>query len=248
MKYMTKLYILAAAIILAVVLLFFLFRNSEEPPDAGGGLPADVEDEDGQIDVSLNLEEGQGGESTITDDGAAPIKLEAKPFIPVKQNDQPINYVESTSIIGVRGKFGSEGGFDVNNKTKVLTFNPAKSAEIHIEHVDVHRADPVNKNGSITFKYRDGIEKFAFVGNGGLRFQKRDGSFGPNMGVGDVSRAVLADAGFGALTYKIECLKTAGRNTWSFKPLDLSRGLIGIELSDNADWGGLRGVYVNVKS
>ena len=174
------------------------------------------------------------------------------PPLPPRERERKANLPpqqENTMIIGARGKVASEGGIDINNKTKALTFNPAKSAEIHIEHVDVHRADPVNMNGSITFIYRGGIEhKFTFVGNEGLRFQKRDGSFGPNMGVGDVSRIVLTDMGLNYLSYKIECLRTAGRNTWSFKPLDLSRGLVGIELADNADWGGLKGVYVKVQS
>lgn len=83
---------------------------------------------------------------------------------------------------------------------------------------------------------------------GGLRFQKQDGSFGPNLGVGDASKTVLRDMGLPTNSYKIECLRTAGRNTWHFKPLDLSGDLVGIELSDNADWGGLRGVYLNVRS
>lgn len=48
-------------------------------------------------------------------------------------------------------------------------------------------------------------------------------------------------------SYKIECLRTDGRNTWVFKTMDLSKGLIGIDIEDNADWGGLRGVYVIVK-
>lgn len=151
-------------------------------------------------------------------------------------------------IIGIRGKFASEGGQDVNNGISEISFARAGSAEIHIEHVDVHRADPVNKNGSITFKYRDGTDhKFTFVGNGGLRFRKADGTFGPNLGVGDASNVVLTGMGLSPNSYKIECLRTAGRNTWHFKRVDLSKGLIGIDLSDNADWGGLRGVYVKVQ-
>jgi hypothetical protein len=151
-------------------------------------------------------------------------------------------------IIGTYGKLANEGGIDVNNGQRVLSFKPAKSADIHIEHVDVHGANPVNKNGSITFKYQGGItHKFVFVGNNGLRFRKEDGSFGPNLGVGDVSKTVLDGMGLKWTTYKIECLRTAGRNTWHFKPLSLDRGLIGIELSDNADWGGLRGLYINVQ-
>jgi hypothetical protein len=153
------------------------------------------------------------------------------------------------TVIGVPGKFGNEGGTDVNNGVAQLYFKPAKTALVHIEHVDVHRGDPVNKNGSITFIYQGGIKhKFVFVGNGGLRFRKQDGSFGPNLGVGDVSKTVLTGMGLNYLTYKIECLRTAGRNTWRFKPLRLDRGLISIELSDNADWGGLRGVFAKVTS
>ena len=152
-------------------------------------------------------------------------------------------------VVGVLGKFASEGGHDVNNGADILSFAPAGSAEINIEHVDVHRADPVNKNGSITFKYRDGTKhKFTFVGNGGLRFRKVDGTFGPNLGVGDASDVVLTGMGLSPKLYKIECIRTVGRNTWLFKPMVLSKGLIGIDMSDNADWGGLRGVYVNVKS
>jgi len=155
---------------------------------------------------------------------------------------------ENEIVIGTRGKFANEGGVDVNNGVAQLHFKPAKTAEIYIEHVDVHIADPVNKNGSITFIYQGGIKhKFVFVGNEGLRFRKQDGTFGPNLGVGDVSKTVLTGMGLNYLTYKIECLRTAGRNTWYFKPLRLDRGLIGIELSDNADWGGLRGVYINVQ-
>ncbi len=161
MKYRTKLYILAAAIILAVVLLFFLFRNSEEPPDAGGGLPADVED--GQIDVSLNLEEGQGGESTITDDGAAPIKLEAKPFIPVKQNDQPI--LIPADVEPLVKKYGracvapniikqwSVKGTDVKSPTREMTnYCNNNSACVFIWAED-DRSSFYACNGNGSFKY-----------------------------------------------------------------------------------------------
>jgi hypothetical protein len=176
-----------------------------------------------------------------------PTTTPAKPLIPDKQPTQPTQ--ETSMVLGVPGKFASEGGHDVNNGADILSFAPARSAEINIEHVDVHRADPVNKNGSITFKYEDGTKhKFTFVGNGGLRFKKADGTFGPNLGVGDASNVVLTGMGLSPNLYKIECLRTAGRNTWLFKPMVLSKGLIGIDMSDNADWGGLRGVYVNVKS
>lgn len=157
-------------------------------------------------------------------------------------------YPENSMIIGKRGKFAKEGGFDVNNKTDILSFPPARSVDLHIEHVDVHRGEPQNKNAYILFKYKFKSHKFTFVGNGGLRFRKQDGSFGPNLGVGDASKTVLRDMGLPTNSYQIECLRTAGRNTWHFKPLDLSGGLVGIELSDNADWGGLRGVYLNVQS
>jgi hypothetical protein len=155
----------------------------------------------------------------------------------------------STMIIGQRGKFASEGGYDLNNKTDRMTFPRVSSADIHIEHVDVHRGNPANKNASITFKYQGGIvHKFTFVGNGGLSFRKQDGSFGPNLGVGDASSVVLTGMGLPKNSYKIECTRTTGRNTWHFKPLDLSKGLVGIEISDNADWGGLRGLYVKALS
>lgn len=173
-----------------------------------------------------------------------PTTTPAKPLVPDKRPTQ-----ETSMVVGVLGKFASEGGHDVNNGADILSFAPAGSAEINIEHVDVHRADPVNKNGSITFKYRDGTKhKFTFVGNGGLRFRKVDGTFGPNLGVGDASDVVLTGMGLSPKLYKIECIRTVGRNTWLFKPMVLSKGLIGIDMSDNADWGGLRGVYVNVKS
>lgn len=182
--------------------------------------------------------------------GPEPTRTRANTTLPsVNSVDvEPLPRHDET-VIGVLGKFGNEGGVDVNNGVTQLHFKPAKTALVHIEHVDVHRGDPVNKNGSITFIYQGGIKhKFVFVGNGGLRFRKQDGSFGPNLGVGDVSKTVLTGMGLNYLTYKIECLRTAGRNTWRFKPLRLDRGLIGIELSDNADWGGLRGVYINVQS
>ena len=157
-------------------------------------------------------------------------------------------YSESSMIIGKRGKFQSEGGADVNNKTDILSFPPARSADLHIEHVDVHRGDPQNKNAYIIFKYKNESHKFTFVGNGGLRFKKKDGTFGPNLGVGDASSVVLRDLGLPIDSYKIECLTTTGRNTWHFKPLDLSKELIGVQMTDNADWGGLRGVYFKAVS
>ena len=157
-------------------------------------------------------------------------------------------YSESSMIIGKRGKFQSEGGVDVNNKTGILSFPPARSADLHIEHVDVHRGDPQNKNAYIIFKYKNESHKFTFVGNGGLRFKKKDGTFGPNLGVGDASSVVLRDLGLPIDSYKIECLTTTGRNTWHFKPLDLSKELIGVQMTDNADWGGLRGVYFKAVS
>ena len=173
-----------------------------------------------------------------------PTTTPAKPIVPTKPPVQ-----KSVSVVGVRGKFANEGGYDLNNKTDVMIFERASSADIHIEHVDVHRGDPANRNASITFKYKDGTNhKFTFVGNGGLRFKKQDGSFGPNLGVGDASSDVLTGMGLPTNSYKIECTRTAGRNTWHFKPLNLSRGLEGIDLSDNADWGGLRGLYVKVVS
>jgi hypothetical protein len=153
------------------------------------------------------------------------------------------------TVMGTPGKFENEGGLDINNGAFELQFKPAKKAFVLIEHVDVHRADPVNKNGSITFKYQDGTShKFTFVGNGGLRFRKADGTFGPNLGVGNVSVPVLAGMGLSLNSYVIECLRTTGRNTWLFTPLQLSKGLVGIRMSDNADWGGLRGVFANVQS
>ena len=177
-----------------------------------------------------------------------PTTTPAKPIVPTRPVIQP-PVQQSISVIGVRGKFASEGGYDLNNKTDVMTFPRASSADIHIEHVDVHRGDPANRNASIIFKYQGGtVHKFTFVGNGGLRFKKQDGSFGPNLGVGDVSSVVLTDMGLPTNSYKIECTRTAGRNTWHFKPLDLSKGLVGIDLSDNADWGGLRGLYIDVKA
>tara|TARA_Y100000389_G_scaffold204322_1_gene256237 strand:+ start:1654 stop:2283 length:630 start_codon:yes stop_codon:yes gene_type:complete len=171
-----------------------------------------------------------------------PTNTPAKPIV-----QPPVQ--KSINEIGVRGKFANEGGYDLNNKTREMTFKRASSADIHIEHVDVHRGDPANRNASITFKYNDGPNhKFTFVGNGGLTFKKQDGSFGPNLGVGDASSVVLAGMGLPTNSYKIECTRTAGRNTWHFKPLYLFRGLVGIDLSDNADWGGLRGLYVKVVS
>jgi len=177
-----------------------------------------------------------------------PTTTPAEPLVPTRPVIQP-PVQQSVSVIGALGKFASEGGYDLNNKTDVMTFPRASSADIHIEHVDVHRGDPENRNAHITFKYQGGTEhKFTFVGNGGLRFRKEDGSFGPNLGVGNVSPTVLTGMGLPTNSYKIECTRTAGRNTWHFKPLDLSKGLVGIDLSDNADWGGLRGLYVKVVS
>ena len=63
-------------------------------------------------------------------------------------------YPENSMIIGKRGKFAKEGGFDVNNKTDILSFPPARSVDLHIEHVDVHRGEPQNKNAYILFKYK----------------------------------------------------------------------------------------------
>lgn len=172
----------------------------------------------------------------------------AKPLVPTRPVIQP-PVQQSVNVIGVRGKFASEGGYDLNNETSVMTFPRASSADIHIEHVDVHRGDPANRNAYITFKYQGGTEhKFTFVGNGGLRFRKEDGSFGPGVGVGNVSPVVLTGMGLPTNSYKIECTRTEGRNTWHFKPLQLANGLVGIVLSDNADWGGLRGLYVKVVS
>lgn len=172
-------------------------------------------------------------------DQPTPTTTPARPLVPVRQEASP----ESSMIIGKRGKFQSEGGVDVNNKTDILSFPPARSVDLHIEHVDVHRGDPQNKNAYIIFKYKNESHKFTFVGNGGLRFKKKDGTFGPNLGVGDASSIVLRDLGLPIDSYKIECLTTTGRNTWHFKPLDLSKELIGVQMTDNADWGGLRGVY-----
>lgn len=177
-----------------------------------------------------------------------PTTTPAKPIVPTRLAVQP-PVQRSYSVMGVRGKIANEGGVDINNKTDVMTFPRASSVDIHIEHVDVHRGDPANRNASITFKYKGGtVHKFTFVGNGGLRFRKQDGSFGPNLGVGDASSVVLTGMGLPTNSYKIECTHTARRNTWYFKPLDLSKGLVGIDLSDNADWGGLRGTYVKVIS
>ena len=177
-----------------------------------------------------------------------PTTTPAKPIVPARPVVQPPAQ-QSVTVIGVRGKLASEGGYDLNNKTDRMTFRRASSADIHIEHVDVHRGDPANRNAYITFKYQDGTEhKFTFVGNGGLRFKKQDGSFGPNLGVGDASSVVLTGMGLPTNSYKIICTRITGRNTWHFRPLNLSKGLIGIDLSDNADWGGLRGTYVEVVS
>jgi hypothetical protein len=174
-----------------------------------------------------------------------PTTTPAQPLVPVRQEAYPES---SFVIVGRRGKFASEGGHDVNNKTDILSFPPARSVDLHIEHVDVHRGDPQNKNAYIIFKYKNESHKFTFVGNGGLSFKKKDGTFGPNLGVGDASSVVLRDLGLPIDSYKIECLTTTGRNTWYFKPLDLSKELIGVQMTDNADWGGLRGVYFNANS
>jgi hypothetical protein len=176
-----------------------------------------------------------------------PTTTPAKPLVPDKQPTQ-----SSSMVVGVPGKFGSEGGHDVNNSVDILSFAKAKSALVYVEHIDVHRGDPLNKNASITFKYEDGTKhKFTFVGNEGLRFMKKDGSFGEHIHRAgqDVSDIVLREVGLPLNSYKIKCVKLSpGRNTWQFTPLQLSKGLIGIDMSDNAEWAGLRGVYVKVKS
>jgi hypothetical protein len=80
---------------------------------------------------------------------------------------------------------------------------------------------------------------------------KKDGSFGEHIHRAgqDVSDIVLREVGLPLNSYKIKCVKLSpGRNTWQFTPLQLSKGLIGIDMSDNAEWAGLRGVYVKVKS
>lgn len=180
----------------------------------------------------------------IPEKPTAPIKL------PAPEPEEPTQV--TSMVLGILGKFGSEGGHDVNNSTDILSFAKAKSAIVYVEHIDVHRGDPLNKNASITFKYKDGTNHtFTFVGNEGLRFKKKDGSFGEHIHRAgqDVSDIVLRDVGLPVNSYRIKCVKLSpGRNTWQFTPLQLSKGLIGIDMSDNAEWAGLRGVYVNVKS
>tara|TARA_A100001015_G_C14553469_1_gene542479 strand:+ start:102 stop:608 length:507 start_codon:yes stop_codon:yes gene_type:complete len=147
---------------------------------------------------------------------------------------------------------GTFGNNDVNNTESIFYIDSDPSnnlTTVFVLHCDINAGDINNRYAEIRFAYSNVTHTFRHVGNGNRRFYNfSTQSWGLYFGMGTHSSTLSEYAGANSNDYFVRCLSTSGTSTWYFQNTQNAFNNYGplkrIELFDNADSEGMRGIVV----
>jgi len=156
----------------------------------------------------------------------------------------PTNELHSHISDGSSGVLIDYGPFTVNQNGVEYTFdendgiNQYDSFYVYVWHMDIKH----DGFAWIRFYYGDDdYDEFRHRGNGTREFWlKNEGIWSPHLGLGDAT-AYLPRMGI-SRQYIMRSLRILGTSTWEF--VNLEPGLTKIVFMDQADWGGMIGIYI----
>ena len=147
---------------------------------------------------------------------------------------------------------GTFGNNDVNNTESIFYIDSDPSnnlTTVFVLHCDINAGDINNKYAEIRFVYSNVTHIFRHVGNGSRRFYDfSTQAWGLYFGTGIHSSSLSEYAGANSNDYFVKCLTITGTSTWYFQntqnAIDNYGVLKRVELFDNANWGGMKGITV----